>query len=55
MLSMCRKCRSENVRRSFLRFHDWPLLLLFIPIRCRACHARFYMFRYGKASLILHA
>jgi len=52
MLS-CPKCRSENLRRSHLFFYDWPLLLLlFIPIRCRDCHARFYMFRFGEASLI---
>ena len=50
-----RKLRSRNVRRSYLRFYDWPMLLLFIPIRCRDCHARFYMFRFGKASLIFHA
>ena len=54
MLS-CPKCHSENIRRSYFRYHDWLLLLLLIPIRCRNCHARFYMFRYGRAALVLHA
>jgi hypothetical protein len=31
------------------------MLLLYIPIRCRDCHARFYLLRFGKASLIFHA
>ena len=52
--SSCAKCRSENIRRSYVRFYDLPLLLLFVPIRCRHCHARFYMFRFGKAAVLLH-
>ena len=55
MFLSCANCRLENVRRSYFRFYDWPLLLFFIPIRCRDCHVRFYMFRFGKASLIFHA
>jgi len=47
-LPICKKCRSKKIRRSYIRFHDLPLLLLFVPIRCRACQSRFYMFRYGK-------
>jgi len=46
MLSVCPKCRSENVRRSYVRLRDFPLLLLLIPIRCWNCHVRFYAFRY---------
>ena len=48
MLS-CPKCRSENLRRSHLFFYDLPLLLLlFIPIRCRDYHARFYSTMIGR-------
>ena len=46
-LLSCPDCRSENVRRSYLRFYDWPMILLFIPIRCRDCHARFYRLLFG--------
>jgi len=53
MLLSCPGCRSENIRRSYVRFYDWRILLFFIPIRCRDCHARFFVFRFGKASLIL--
>ena len=53
-LSICAKCRSENIRRSYSRVYDLPLLPLFMPIRCRDCHARFYMFRFGKAAVLLH-
>ena len=50
VLPVCRKCRSQNVRRSRVRYYDWPLLLFFVPLRCRSrkCQARFYALRYGR-------
>ena len=52
MLPTCPKCRSENVRRSHRRSYEWPLMLFFLPLRCRKCHSRFYAFRYGRAVLV---
>ena len=53
LMFVCSKCRSEKIRRSHIRYYDVPLLFLFVPSRCLACHARFYMFRYGRAALLL--
>ena len=47
-MPVCPKCRTEHVRRSRVHSYDWPLLLFFVPLRCRKCNARFYAFRYGR-------
>jgi len=55
---LCRRCGSENLRPSQLRFQDLKFFLVFrYPARCRNCRGRFYLsflkilrvHRYAKA------
>src|SRR5208282_170006 len=43
VVMVCRRCLSEDIRRSHLRLDDlFVLPFLFVPLRCRNCNQRWY-------------
>jgi hypothetical protein len=56
MSLVCPQCGSDKVRRASLHGHDGMRhLLLHAPLRCRACHHRFWVFSPLKPLLLLAA
>jgi hypothetical protein len=39
---ICPHCQSADLRRSRVRWFEWPIKSLIEPIRCRACRCRFW-------------
>ena len=54
MSRICPECGSDKVRRGTLHAHNGVRkLLLHTPLRCRACHHRFWVFNPLKPLLLL--
>ena len=43
--NICPHCQSANVRRSHIRWFEWPIKPVIEPFRCRACRCRFWRHR----------
>src|SRR5215475_14266468 len=40
--NICPHCQSAHVRRSHVRWFEWPIKSLIEPFRCRECRRRFW-------------